>query len=229
MKIIYISGIDGCGKTTQAKLLLEHLTSKGYSAEYQWLRWEPSIIPVIKKLKNAFSRKKLSDIENTTTNIKGENEGHAKWGKLKNTLFSSWFFRKIWLFYATRDYYNAYNKVYKSWTSEYIIMDRYLIDFIIDQSLNYGDEVSDFIEKTRKTAIGKMEPATLSILIDIPARVGYERKLDGTSLAYLEERRSRYLGVPDSEKVLRLDGTLDVNDIQQTIRQWVVSQIKVDI
>jgi len=52
MKIIYISGIDGCGKTTQAKVLVQDLERKGVKTEYIWLRWEPSLLPVINFFKD---------------------------------------------------------------------------------------------------------------------------------------------------------------------------------
>ncbi len=228
MILIYISGIDGCGKTTQALSLVEWLQEQGHSAEYQWLRWEPSIVPLIKKFKNSVRKKSVVNNENKAK-IAELDADHAKWGKLKTALFSSAIFRKLWLYYATRDYYHAYKKAHKTWSSDYIIMDRYLIDFIIDQSLNFGIDVSSFIENTRKTAINKMEPASLSVLIDIPAEIGYQRKLDGTPLAYLTERRKSYLSIPDSNKLLRLDGTDDIDEIQTSIRQWITNHLQAKI
>lgn len=227
MYIIYISGIDGCGKTTQAALLKDYLEEKGHSVEYQWLRWEPSIVPAIKKLKKLVSRKKATN-KNTTGNsdLKTmENSDHAKWSTLKKWLFKSWLFRKLWMHYATRDYYKAYKKASNTWKSDYIIIDRYLVDFYIDQSINFGMDVADFIEKSQNTAIAQIEPASLTVLIDIPAEVGHQRKLDGTSQAYLQERRNCYLSIPDNKRLLRTDGTKDLNDIQQSIRSWVEERI----
>lgn len=223
MYIIYISGIDGCGKTTQATLLKDYLEKKGHSVEYQWLRWEPSIVPAIKKLKKLVSRNKPENQDITGCDYlkTAENSDHAKWSKLKKRLFNSWLFRKLWMYYATRDYYKAYKHASTTWKSDYIIIDRYLIDFYIDQSINFGIDVADFVEKAQNTAISQMEPASLTVLIDIPAEVGHQRKLDGTSQAYLQERRNCYLVIPVNERILRTDGTKDINDIQQSIRSWV--------
>jgi len=233
MFLIYISGIDGCGKTTQATQLVEWLRSQGYSAEYQWLRWEPSVIPIIKKFKKILRKKSIASSnqkfkDTNTVDAELENTDHAKWGKLKTSLFSSSLFRKFWLYYATHDYYRAYKKACKTWTSDYIIMDRYIVDFIIDQSINFGIEVPEFIEDTQKTVISKMKPASLSVLIDIPADVGYQRKLDGTSLPYLEERRSSYLAIPESDQLLKLDGTKDIDEIQNLIKEWIENHLKAD-
>ena len=225
MILIYISGIDGCGKTTQALSLVEWLQEQGHSAEYQWLRWEPSIVPVIKKFKKLIG--KNSSVSNEKkAKVTELDADHAKWGKLKSTLFSSAIFRKIWLYYATHDYYRAYKKAHKTWSSDYIVMDRYIVDFIIDQSLNFGIDVPTFIENAEKTTIGKMQPASLSVLVDIPAEVGYQRKLDGTPLAYLTERRDSYLSIPESDTLLRVNGTDNIDEIQNSIRQWITIHLQ---
>ena len=144
MKLIYISGIDGCGKTTQAQLLVERLRSDGKSADYQWLRWEPSIVPMIKAVKFILGKSRKPGT--AETRITREDKAHSKWGGLKKRLFSSGAFRKLWLAYATRDYYRAYKKASRKWDAEYIVMDRYIFDFMIDQSLNYGINIKSFLE-----------------------------------------------------------------------------------
>ena len=105
-------------------------------------------------------------------------------------------------------------------------MDRYVFDFIIDQSLNVGADIVDFMTLMQNTPVAKIQPAALSIMIDIPADVGHKRKLDGTPLAYLQERRRSYLSIPNSEQVLRLDGTKNVAQVQQSIRHWVTTNLR---
>ena len=39
VKIIAISGIDGCGKTTVIEKLQEELSQKGLPVKYVWLRY----------------------------------------------------------------------------------------------------------------------------------------------------------------------------------------------
>ena len=183
---------------------------------------------VIKKFKKLIG--KNSSVSNDKNAKVAELDAdHAKWGKLKSTLFSSAIFRKIWLYYATHDYYRAYKKAHKTWSSDYIVMDRYIVDFIIDQSLNFGIDVPTFIENAEKTTIGKMQPASLSVLVDIPAEVGYQRKLDGTPLAYLTERRDSYLSIPESDTLLRVNGTDNIDEIQNSIRQWITNHLQAQI
>jgi len=222
VKLIYISGIDGCGKTTQAELLVSWLQSNGYSAEYQWLRWEPSIVPLIKSVKMRLGK---GSKKNTGHSIEirsaDEDKTHRKWGNLKSRLFSSKLFQKLWLWYATKDYCKAYRKACQHWSADYVVMDRYILDFAIDQSLNYGVDTNHFIETLESTSVNLMKKPDLSILIDIPAEVGYQRKLDGTALEYLKARRNCYSQVSGSENTIHVDGTNSVDSIHEQIRSWV--------
>jgi len=220
MFVIYISGIDGCGKTTQATMLVEWLQSQGYKAEYQWFRWEPSIVPLIKKIKSLAGKRNISSNKEKTLSS-SEDKQHAKWSKVKSKLFSTTLFKKIWLLYSTKDYAHAYTKAAKNWDADIIVMDRYLLDFVIDQSINYGISVQKYQNMCANTSIKKMKQPDLSIMVDIPAEVGFERKMDGTSLKYLKERRDCYLQLPASDQLLRLDGTKSVESIQKSIIQFI--------
>jgi len=97
--IIYISGIDGCGKTTQANHLLEKLQDKGIDVEYQWLRWEPSLVNVLKFLKRLLGKSEKLTNKSIKTNEKAESSWHC----LKQKLMKFKFSRRLWLSYASYD------------------------------------------------------------------------------------------------------------------------------
>ena len=56
--IIAFEGIDGCGKTTQAKLLYEHFINNGYTIS---LYKEPGDTKIGEKIKSVFFDDKLND------------------------------------------------------------------------------------------------------------------------------------------------------------------------
>ncbi|MDH5570637.1 MAG: hypothetical protein OEY89_02665, partial [Gammaproteobacteria bacterium] len=165
MIIIYISGIDGCGKTTQATQLVKQLSDKNVSVEYQWLRWEPSVVNALKLLKKLMGKNTKSSKKAVESNERAE----SKWDDLKQRLMKSTIFRKIWLRYAANDYFRSYNNAIKKWDSDVIIMDRYVFDFFVDQSINFDltiDEMKNIFEKTK---ISKLHQPDFNIIIDIPA------------------------------------------------------------
>ena len=93
MVIIYISGIDGCGKTTQARLLVDNLRNSGVDAEYIWLRWDPSFRKVFVFLKSLVGKNKRKD---SISKNRKEQIQHNRWTILKKILLSNKIFRWIW-------------------------------------------------------------------------------------------------------------------------------------
>ncbi len=222
MKIIYLSGIDGCGKTTQAHMLVRWLENHGVSAEYQWLRWEPSLNGLIARFRRLTGRSKPAGlIAEGSGHGAGEQQRHDRWSAVKRRLMSSSLFRKIWLFYSTRDYFRCYKRANRTWSSEYVVMDRYIFDYIIDQSINFSMSPEAFMEEIESTALMNMCAPTYEIYIDLPAEIGYQRKMDGTPLEYLRSRQELYKGVPERDNILHVEGTKSVEMIHRGIVDWL--------
>jgi len=220
MKIIYISGIDGCGKTTQAEQLVDTLKKQGHSVEYQWLRWEPSIVHTLKLIKKLLGKNARQTDKATATNEKAD----SKWKNIKKQLMNSRIFSYIWLKYASMDYYRAYKKAIRHWKADIIVMDRYIFDFTVDQSINFKLNIDEMNTALASSKIAKMHKPNHNIIINIPAEVGYKRKMDGTSVSYLKERENLY-GSMKGSNVLHIDGTENIDDIQKTITDWVIPKI----
>jgi len=219
--IIYLSGIDGCGKTTQATNLVETLKSQGISAEYQWLRWEPSIVNTLKFIKKLLGKNARQSSKAAATNEKAD----SKWDDIKKRLMKSRIFRYFWLKYATNDYYRAYQKAIKQWQSDIIIMDRYIYDFTVDQSINFNLSIEEMNKVLSDSKVSRMHKPDHNIIINIPAEVGYKRKMDGTSVIYLQQREKLYNNMSGSN-VLHIDGTTGIDDIQRAIYNWVIPRVK---
>jgi len=226
MKIIYISGIDGCGKTTQSKRVVDWLRSNGLSAEYQWLRWEPSVISAIRAIRDLLATKKGELVNNDKLSVR-EDAGQMMWDNLKKKILSNSFVKRIWLVYATQDYYRAFKKARYTWKSDYVVMDRYLFDFTVDQAINLGVDPEVLKERLKRTCISKMDQSDYAIIIDLPAKVGYERKMDGTSLSYLKQREGFYGKCRISDEILHVDGTKSIEEINNTICKWLTDKLGV--
>ncbi|VAW50095.1 Thymidylate kinase [hydrothermal vent metagenome] len=219
--IIYLSGIDGCGKTTQATHLVETLKKQGLSVEYQWLRWEPSIVNALKLIKKLLGKNAKQTSKAAATNEKAD----SKWDNIKKQLMKSRLFRYFWLKYASNDYYRAYKKVYKSWQADIIIMDRYIFDFTVDQSINFNLNLDEMKQVFSNSKISKMHKPEHNIIINIPAEVGYKRKMDGTSVGYLQQREKLYNSM-HGENVKHIDGTTSIEEIQTAINNWIQPRIQ---
>lgn len=222
MFIIYLSGIDGCGKTTQAKRLAAWLTSRGLAAEYQWLRWQPSALKAIRAFRALFASRRRANRANT---VGAENESHDDWARRKHGLLRVPIFRNLWLSYATRDYLRAWRRASRAWRSDYVVLDRYQFDFVVDQSLNLGMRPLDFLGLIDSSPLREMRKPDLSIFIHLPPEVAWKRKQDGTSLNYLSRRAECYRAMPPSDSVLHVDGARDIEAIHEEIARWVDERI----
>ena len=203
-------------------MLVEWLSSRNLSAEYQWLRWEPSIVPIIKRFRKLTGRTAKPNSSPDDV-VKTENTDHAKWSGLKKNLFSSGLFRSLWITYATRDYYQAYKKVSPNWTADILVMDRYLFDFLADQSINLQLNTTELNSRLNRSPYVRMEKPQVNIIIDIPAQVGYERKSDGTPLSYLQQREDIYRNFSLPGKTLHIDGQLPLEQVHGEICKWLIT------
>ncbi len=225
MKLIYVSGIDGCGKTTQSKLLNEYLNSRSIKSSYQWLRWSPSIGKIISFLKKRNEDKHISNsIEDEDAKVL-ENESFSKWSKIKSSLFNSLVFRSIWFKYCTWDYYFSYKNASSGWNTDVIILDRYYFDFIVDQSLNYNMSAGSFDKKVKSGILGKIKQPDLFILIDISPEIGWDRKRDGTSMKHLRKLSAVYDISKNDNNVHIVDGSNSVQNIHEQIVSIVSNKL----
>jgi len=201
-------------------MLVEWLKGRNLDAEYQWLRWEPSALPLLKSARRLAKKKTKNEMPTTEIELQNDNFGYGAWTRLKRSLMSSSAFRYLWLKYATKDYYSAYKKIRSNWNGEYIVIDRYIFDFEVDQSLNCGVSAKEFLSLSDKTILSEMQKPEFSIFINIPARVGYERKMDGTPLEYLKDREAIYNSYI-CDNVFHINGEQAPLEIHREITQWL--------
>ena len=225
MTLIYISGIDGCGKTTQATLLVDLLKENGVDAQYAWLRWDPSFRNLFVFFRSIIGKTKK---KKTIYRQHKEEIQHTQWISLKKALLSNSLLRRLWWEYASRDYYSSLKKKLRELSVDVLIVDRYIHDFIIDQAINLGIPPNDQLILLDKLKSKGFRFPDLNIIINLPAQEGYSRKLDGTPLEYLKEREMRYRQIPQEENTLQLDGTEKIDFLASNISHWVSEKIGIN-
>jgi thymidylate kinase len=224
--LIYISGIDGCGKTTQAQLLVDKLRDNGIDARYIWLRWEPSIRRIIKPLRKVVQK---SSRETPSCLVEKENDEYMSWQSWKSTILSNSMARKAWFLYACMDYYQQYLKKMNMFAPEVLIIDRYLDDFVIDQSINLGLPPSNVFELMENYFLRKFKKPDKRIIITIPPEEGYKRKMDGTSLKHLEKRSGYYQEILSWSNTKQFDGLKCIEELHENIFTFVLGELKRNI
>lgn len=206
--LICFIGVDGSGKTTQAKALCESLARTGIKTRYVWTRFEPKLIkPLVAMAKGLFFRGKdvfrdYADYANTKRNLS------------KNTILLTTYQYLLLLDYSLQIFQKVKVPLMRG---EVIVCDRYIHDTLADLAVDYGysDEET---QKTLRSYLRLFPNPDLVFLLDLPEELAYQRKGDVPSIDYLAQRRNIYLNMGKDYNVVALDATKGLIELEDIIK-----------
>jgi len=211
--LICFIGIDGSGKTTQAKALAKVMKER-YKAKVNnaWVKFEPKMTkPFLAIARWLFFRKK--DLYDDYTE-----HFNTKRSLLRNRFWST-LYRYLLLF----DYFpQVFLKIKLPLRrAEIVICDRYIYDTVVDLAVdsNYSDQQ---LKETMRHYSRLFPKPDLVFFIDLPEEIAHQRKDDIPSLHYLSERRKAYLSISQEYKMVILDGTTEPLRLKDVVKSEVV-------
>lgn len=191
-RLLFLTGLDGCGKTTQAQLLLDHLRRTDGNWVYRWARWKPLLtLPLMMVARWVLQKGK-------TASRPTDDSGHTRFVSDKRRVFGSRWLRDLWSSLVLLEYLPQawWRLLPPLWRGQNVICDRYLPDVWIDLAMNFGEGVEG-VARLRRHPLCRLFPKPRqTVLLDVDPRIGFARKQDGTPLAYLSDRRPLYRSLP---------------------------------
>jgi len=184
--IIYLTGIDGSGKSTISHTLVNEVF-KDKSVISVWARYKPNLV---KLLLSPFKKKFAVDKEK---NYMMDDIKYSDWSRYKKRITKSLWISQLFYMIQSTDYLIQlvkHNNTFTNHENKIVVIDRYLLDFIVDQAVNYGNIENNFITKYLLRKLGKLD---IIFFIDTPEEIAFGRKDDIPSIEYLKERRNYYL------------------------------------
>ncbi|MEM2741206.1 MAG: hypothetical protein QXD95_03560 [Nitrososphaeria archaeon] len=210
---ICFTGIDGSGKSTLAQRMVVALEQKGIKSKYVYSRFQPLLTkPLIWIGRSIFLHQKDA--------FKDYNEYVSRKRRLfKNRLLSLIYEHLLLLDY----FFQVMIKVnIPLIIGKNIVCDRYVYDTIISDlavDINYSLQKIDRMLKGLFLIIPK--PHFL-FLIDVPEEIAYNRKTDVPSMEYLRQRRKLYIKIGKEHKMIVLDGSKNLEELQLEVENKVL-------
>jgi len=212
-KLIIFSGLDGAGKSTQIKFLVEYLHSRGRSPKFIWTRG--GYTSLFNGLKNL-----LRKLMGGRVPPPGRNEKRERVMRSKRV-------QKFWLIIALLDLFRVYAFQIRFWLwfGKIVICDRYLIDTLIDFKINFKNQN---IERwfLYKLLLWTSPRPDLSFLMLIPVEEGIKRSGQKDepfpdSPEILTKRLGMYKELLDDKNWIVLDGLKSKEKLTFEIKQIV--------
>ena len=211
--LICFTGMDGTGKTTLSKELVKSLKERGIKCKYVYAR----LIPIISKLFMLIGRLVFLRGRNGFENY--DDYTNTKRLAIEHNSILSRIYQRILLFdYLLQVYFKV--KIPLSFGKN-IVCDRYVYDTVITDlsvDMNYSKDKTIHLLKNILRFLPKPD---ITFLIDVPEEIAYQRKDDTPSIDYLRERRDAYLNVGNKHKMVILDGTKKLEELQCEIEKVV--------
>lgn len=214
---ICFTGIDGTGKTTLSKELVELLNKKGIKCKYAYARLNPRILkPFILVGEWIFLHgRDASENYLEYSNTKRE--------AIEKHPFLSKVYQQILLFdYILQFFFKVELPLM---FGKNIVCDRYVYDTVITDlsaDMNYSKEK---VMKLLNNLHRFFPEPDITFLIDLPEEIAYQRKNDTPSIEYLRERRNIYLKIGKEYDMIILDGNKDLAELKELIQNEVFEYI----
>jgi thymidylate kinase len=212
-KLVCLIGIDGSGKTTLAKRLVEEMQARGVTSHYFWGGFSPTVLlrPVLWLAKRLVYRE---DRHSQVLEQKGS--------VLKNKMWSTIYHYGILADYVLQVLTRAGAPLLFGWS---VVCDRYVHDTVVNTALvlDYSDD------KLLRLLVGmqRLIPRPdLTLLADLPEEIAYMRKNDVLSIAFLSERRRRFHLMADAHDLPVLDASKPLDELVEHVTAQVLQLYK---
>lgn len=209
--LICFVGIDGSGKSEQARRTVAWLNGQGVRTQYVWNIFEPWLLGFpMKVARRLFLRGKdmFGDYDEYR-----EARGQVIRKSRLATIFNSCFFVEYLVRFSPR-------VKWAMWRGKTVVCDRYVFDAAVGAAANFGHS-DGRVKKTVRGLLRFMPGPDVVFFIDLPEEVAFRRKNDIPSPSYLTERRRLYLALADDYGMIVVDGCMPVEEIQAAVREAV--------
>jgi thymidylate kinase/predicted nucleotidyltransferase len=214
--LIYLAGVDGSGKTTHARLLLNALAAGGMRGSYVWLRFPRlTSIPFLAyaRLRGYSWREVVDGVE------------HGYWDFRRSWLMSVIFPWALWLdtfLMATRKLYLPLM------LGRSVVCDRFVADILVDLMLALNDP-DFFCRAPGKLFLALLPSKAQVVVLDIETDLARQRSPDLRGDRTHAQRRQAYLRLAERLGWPVVNNAQPLENVSTELREKLIRQEKGDL
>lgn len=220
--LICFIGIDGSGKTTQAKLLADELAGRGVKSMYTWSRGE---VLAIRRIFLSMGRRALGT---STREIASDQTSYHAYQSRKSRLMQNSLVRILWSVMTYLEHLVQINKdIRKKVQDGYcVVCDRYQWDTLIDLAVLNHKDSAWLVNRFNRFMWRLIPKPAITFFVDIPPEEAMKRKDDIPSLDYVQKRAEHYRYLSKFDSFTVVDGCREVVTLQREISNAVRDRLE---
>ncbi len=209
-RFIYITGCDGTGKTTQARLLVEGLRSTGAQVRHVWLRFPFFVsLPLL-----AYARWRGYSWYESSAGAR-----HGYWDFRRSQLLRRLLPWTLLIDAAITGLQRIFLPLSRGTT---IVCERYVLDMLVDMSVAFGD-ASPFESKSGRLFARLIPPDAVVVVLDLEPPLIMARRPDLRSDRDLHMRVAMFKCMANAFSVPVLSSVAPVADVHRELLQRIAT------
>ena len=199
--LICLTGVDGCGKSTQVRILKARMQSSGWETVAVWTGGRPYVsrplVRLVKRRLHAPVQRADGRFAARSAGVEASEEFGNYLAKINAVFQRHWTLRRGWTDVSLIEHAVEANLAVQPHlrAGRAVICDRYIYKSIVNLAILLDLELTALPGLLRHPAVALVPRPSLYFLMDLPASVAAARKTDLPALEYVSRRVPVYRAI----------------------------------